>query len=64
MTERRAKSTSKQDASVLRRATYYLRRDQIKALKVRAASEERQLSALVREAVDRYLGRPGATRDC
>jgi plasmid stability protein len=42
---------------MFRRATYYLRPDQIKALKVRAAAEERQLSDVMREAVDQYLRR-------
>jgi hypothetical protein len=40
---------------MFRRATYYLRPDQIKALKLRAAAEERQLSDVMREAVDLYL---------
>jgi hypothetical protein len=41
----------------LRRATYYLRPDQIRALKLKAAAEERQLSDVMREAVDLYLRR-------
>ncbi len=54
---RSRKSTSKLTAKPLRRATYYLRPDQIKALKLRAAAEERQLSDVMREAVDLYLRR-------
>ncbi len=47
----------KHTAKALRRATYYLRPDQIRALKLRAATQERQLSDVVREAVDLYLRR-------
>jgi len=43
------------DKPVYRRATYYLRPEQIKALKLRAVMEERDLSSLVREAIDRFL---------
>jgi hypothetical protein len=40
-----------------------LRPEQIKALKLRAVTEERNLSAVMREAVDRYLRRvPEASR--
>ncbi len=39
----------------LKRATYYLRPDQIKSLKLKAVHQERNLSALVRDAIDRYL---------
>jgi len=49
---------------VYRRATYYLRPDQIRALKLRAVMEERTLSEVTREAVDRYLRddpRPGGS---
>lgn len=52
------RSTRKRTAKPLRRATYYLRPDQIRALKLRAAAEERQLSDVMREAVDLYLRRP------
>jgi hypothetical protein len=55
--ERVRQSTSKHTLKMFRRATYYLRPDQIKALKVRAAAEERQLSDVMREAVDQYLRR-------
>lgn len=46
-----------QDGDVLtyKRATYYVRPEQIKALKLRAVNEERNISALVRDALDRYL---------
>ncbi len=43
------------NTEVFRRATYYLRPEQIKALKLRAVEAERNLSAVVREAVDTYL---------
>ena len=43
------------DSDSLKRATYYLRPEQIKALKLRAVMGERNLSEVVREAVDRYL---------
>ncbi len=52
-----ATSTSQHILKPYRRATYYLRPDQIKALKLRAVTEERNLSAVLREAIDRYLGR-------
>lgn len=42
----------------LKRATYYMRPEQIKALKLQAVLGERNLSELVREAVDAYLRRP------
>jgi hypothetical protein len=47
-------ATSKQSDG-LRRATYYLRRDQIRGLKMCAALVERTLSDVMREAVDQYL---------
>ena len=53
-TQEVTKSTSQ---PVHKRATYYLRPEQIKALKLRAVTEERDLSEVVREAVDRYLGK-------
>ena len=40
----------------LKRATYYLRPDQIKSLKLKAVHQERNLSELVRDAIDKYLG--------
>lgn len=40
-----------------RRATYYLRPEQIKALKLRAVMEEKDLSGLVRQAVDQLLAK-------
>ena len=55
---RPAQSTGSIDASEsdsLKRATYYLRPEQIKALKLKAVMGERNLSEVVREAVDRYL---------
>ena len=55
---RPAQSTGSLNASEsdsLKRATYYLRPEQIKALKLRAVMGERNLSEVVREAVDRYL---------
>ena len=45
------------EAADLKRATYYLRREQILALKLRATFEERNLSDVVREAIDVFLGR-------
>lgn len=45
----------KKRASELRRATYYLRPEQIRALKLYAVENERPLSALVRQAVDQFL---------
>ena len=45
-----------EEPSSLKRATYYLRPDQIRALKLRAVHEDRNLSDVVREAVDSYLG--------
>ncbi len=42
-------------AADLKRATYYLRPDQIKSLKLKAVHQERNLSELVRDAIDRYL---------
>ena len=55
---RPAQSTGSLQASEsdsLKRATYYLRPEQIKALKLKAVMGERNLSEVVREAVDRYL---------
>ena len=43
------------ESDSLKRATYYLRPEQIKALKLKAVMGERNLSEVVREAVDRYL---------
>lgn len=50
--------------SAVRRATYYLRPDQIRGLKVCAAARGRYLSDLMRDAVDRYLNvcAPGVLR--
>ncbi len=45
----------KMTAADLKRATYYLRPDQIKSLKLKAVHQERNLSELVRDAIDRYL---------
>ena len=53
----RSTSTSQHSPKAYRRATYYLRPDQIRALKLRAVMEERNLSDVIREAVDRYLRR-------
>ena len=39
----------------LKRATYYLRPDQIKALKLRAVLEDENISTIVRCALDEYL---------
>ena len=39
----------------LKRATYYLRRDQIKALKLRAVLSDESISSIVRAALDSYL---------
>jgi hypothetical protein len=56
---RARKSASKHTLKAFRRATYYLRPDQIKALKLRAAADERQLSDVIREAIDLFLRRRG-----
>lgn len=45
----------KLDSADLKRATYYLRPDQIKSLKLKAVHQERNLSELVRDAIDGYL---------
>ena len=45
----------KMTAEELKRATYYLRPDQIKSLKLKAVHQERNLSELVRDAIDKYL---------
>lgn len=52
------KSTSKRRviADDFRRSTYYLRPEQIRAMKLKAVTEGRNVSELVREAIDRYLG--------
>jgi hypothetical protein len=50
-------STSASQQAVYRRATYHLRPEQIKALKVRAVMEEKDLSELVREAIDQLLAK-------
>jgi len=39
----------------LKRATYYLRPDQIKALKLRAVLSDESISSIVRAALDSYL---------
>ncbi len=41
--------------AAVRRATYYLRPDQIRGLKICAAVRDRQVSDVMRDAVDRYL---------
>lgn len=41
--------------AAVRRATYYLRPDQIRGLKMCAAVRDRQVSDVMRDAVDRYL---------
>ena len=40
---------------IVQRATYFLRPDQVMNVKITAIMEEKQVSALVREAVDAYL---------
>ena len=50
------------DSDSLKRATYYLRPQQIKALKLKAVMGERNLSEVVREAVDRYLQEPDSAK--
>jgi hypothetical protein len=50
------------DSDSLKRATYYLRPEQIKALKLKAVMGERNLSEVVREAVDRYLREPDSSK--
>ena len=39
----------------LKRATYYLRPDQIKALKLRAVLDDENISTIVRSALDDFL---------
>jgi len=53
------KSTSQHAAKSgeFRRATYYLRPSQIRAMKLRAVTEGRNVSDLVREAFEAYLGK-------
>jgi hypothetical protein len=48
-------SPARHDDGEFRRATYYLRPDQIRDLKMCAVLEERRLSDVIRDAVDRYL---------
>ncbi len=48
-------SAAKRNSVDFKRATYYLRPDQIKALKLRAVLDEENISALVRTALDAYL---------
>ena len=52
------KSTSQQakKPDEFRRATYYLKPEQIRTMKLRAVTEGRNVSDLVREAFDAYLG--------
>lgn len=50
-------STSASQQTAYRRATYYLRPEQIKALKLRAVMEEKDLSDLVREGIDQLLAK-------
>jgi hypothetical protein len=45
----------------LKRATYYLRPDQIKALKLRAVLNDESISSIVRAALDAHLS-PGRER--
>lgn len=47
---------TKRPAGEFKRATYYLRPEQIRALKLRAVNDDRNLSVVVREAIDAYLG--------
>lgn len=53
------KSTSQHMAKTneFRRSTYYLKPSQIRAMKLRAVTEGRNVSELVREAFDGYLGK-------
>ncbi|MEE2962493.1 MAG: hypothetical protein VYA34_17295 [Myxococcota bacterium] len=46
----------------LKRATYYLRPEQIKSLKIKAVHMERPVSELLREAIDLYLSQNPARR--
>ena len=55
-------SLGQSESDSLKRATYYLRPEQIKALKLRAVMGERNLSEVVREAVDRYLQQSGSSK--
>ena len=50
----RKESPARHDTE-FRRATYYLRPDQIRGLKMCAVLEDRRLSDVIRDAVDRYL---------
>ena len=57
MRSNRPTSTNQHSPEPYRRATYYLRPDQIRALKLQAVMEDRNLSDVIREAIDRYLRR-------
>ena len=48
-------SSAKRTLVDLKRATYYLRPDQIKALKLRAVLDDENISTIVRRALDDYL---------
>jgi len=47
------------DYKAMRQATYYMEPQQVKALKLMAVHEERNISELVREAVAAYLESKG-----
>jgi hypothetical protein len=51
----RKESQARHDDGAFRRASYYLRPDQIRGLKMCAVLEDRRLSDVIRDAVDRYL---------
>jgi hypothetical protein len=51
--ERKKAPTTKQQPYV--KFTVYVTGEQRKALRIRAATEEREISELVRDALDRYL---------
>jgi hypothetical protein len=55
MLSQKAPSPSLAQGSDFKRATYYLRPDQIMALRLLSVLEDRNLSAVVREALDKYL---------
>jgi len=48
-------NTGKTTTVELKRATYYLRPDQIRALKLRAVLSDETISTIVRAALDEYL---------
>lgn len=55
--QRASKTARQDDSEQLVKTTYYLRREQARAIKARAAKEGRFVSDLARDALDAYLRR-------